>query len=207
MRGVSGNRLAWGILGIVVLMASAVGLTLAATAGPAPAAGSSAGATSSHPGRGGAAGAPGAVGSIGAVNRGSVAAAAPALGWCCTAGSPLGLTATGQAVVPGASTAARSAAITKATADAVTQARAAAQGAGISLGRIINIDVSGPSYPYPLPLGAAARAGTPGSTTIASTGSGTASPGGPGRACPVGVPCPYPGVSAYATVTITWAIG
>ncbi len=195
MRGVGRNRLGWGILGIAVLVTSAVGLTLAATARPVPAASSAGGATSSLTGGGVAA-------STGDVTGPGIGAA-----WCCTAGGPLGLTATGQAAVAGASAAARALAIARAAADAESQARAAAQGAGISLGPVINVDVSGPSYPYPLPLGAAATAGLPGKTSAAPGSSGAASPGGPIPACRAGSPCPYPGAITYATVTITWAIG
>jgi uncharacterized protein YggE len=109
--------------------------------------------------------------------------------------------------VAGASAAARASAIARAAADAESQAKAAAKGAGISLGRIINVDVSGPSYLYPLPLGAAANAGLPGGTSAAPGSSGAASPGRPIPACRAGSPWPYPGASTYATVTITWAIG
>jgi hypothetical protein len=213
MRGVSGNRLAWGILGLVVLVAGAVGLTLAATARPAPAASSRtpAVATSARTGGGVAPGTVLVAGPAGpatsAVNRGSGSPAAPGPVWCCSAATPLGLTATGQASVPGASAAARTSAIAKATADAASQARAAAQAAGVALGRIINVDVSVPGYAYPLPMGAAARAGIPCRTPCASGVTGVATSSGPTSACPAGAMCAYPGASTYATVTITWAIG
>jgi uncharacterized protein DUF541 len=203
MRGVGGNRLAWGILGVVALVAAiAVGLTLAVTARAAPAASPSAGAMTVRAGGSVAAGPAGPA--IGAVSPGSDPNAASAA-WCCSAVSPPGLTATGQAVVPGAS-AARSSAIARAAADAVSQAKAAAHGAGISLGRIINVAVSVPGYAYPLPIGAAARASLPAGTPAAPDGSGPVSPGGPVPACPAGSPCPYPRARNYVTVTITWAI-
>jgi Protein of unknown function (DUF541) len=141
-----------------------------------------------------------------AVNRGS-GSPAPGPVWCCSAATPLGLTATGQASVPGASAAARASAIAKATADAAGQARAAAQAAGVSLGQIINVDVSVPGYAYPLPMGAAARAGALCSTPCASGVTGAATSSGPTAACPAGAMCAYPSASTYATVTITWAIG
>ncbi len=205
MRGISGNRLAWGILGSAVLVASAVGLTLAATAPSAPAASSPAVAAFSRSG-GGVAPVTMGVASTGAVSPGS-SSVAPSPVWCCSAGSPLGLTAIGQAWAPGAGTAARASAITRATTDAVRQARAAAQGAGISLGRIINVDVSVPGYPYPLPMGAAASAGIPSRTPAAPGANGAAQTSGPITTCPADSPCAYPGASTYATVTITWAIG
>jgi hypothetical protein len=125
--------------------------------------------------------------------------------WCCSAGNPLGLAVTGQATVRSAGPAARASAVAKAVADAAGQAKAAASAAGISLGRIINMQVSAPYYPYPLPVGAAAgRAGS-----APSVGGTLAAPGGSVSAvpCPDGSQCPgYPGVSTYATVTITWAI-
>lgn len=203
MRGVGGNRLAWGILGVVALVAAiAVGLTLAATARAAPAASPSVGAMTVRTGGGVAASPAGPA--IGGVSPGSDPNA-PSAAWCCSAASPPGLTATGQAVVAGAS-AARSSAIARAAADAVSQAKAAAHGAGISLGRIINVAVSVPGYPYPLPIGAAARASLPAGTPGAPDGSGPVSPGGPVPACPAGSPCPYPRARNYVTVTITWAI-
>jgi len=203
MRGVGGNRLAWGILGVVALVAAiTVGLILAATARAAPAASPSVGAMAVRTGGGVAADPAGPA--TGSVSPGS-GPHAPSAAWCCSAASPPGLTATGQAVVPDAS-AARSSAIARAAADAVSQAKAAAHGAGIFLGRIINVAVSAPGYPYPLPIGAAARAGLPASTPAASNGSGAASPEGPTPACPAGSTCLYPRARIYVMVTITWAI-
>src|SRR5215469_10810310 len=102
MRGVSGNRLAWAILGGVVLIGSTVGLTLAATAPSAPAASSPVVATSAGTRGGMASGTASTTGlagpATGAVAQGS--GATPV--WCCSAGSPLGVTATGQAAALGA---------------------------------------------------------------------------------------------------------
>ena len=208
MRGFSGKRLAWGIIGSGVLVASTVGLTLAATAS-APAASSAVVATSSRgvAGSGTAVAAGLASPAAGAVSQGSGAPAAAPVWWG-SAGSPLGVTATGQAAVTGTGAAARASAIARATSDAASQAKAAAQGAGILLGRIINVDVSVPGYPYPIPLGAAARASVPTGTGVTSGATGAAYSGAPVTACPVtGSNCMYPPASTYATVTITWAIG
>jgi len=209
MRGFSGKRLAWGITGSAVLVASTAGLTLAATAPSAPAATSAVVATSSRgiAGSGTAVAAGLASGAIGAVSQGSSAPAAAPVWWG-SAGGPLGVTATGQAAVTGTGAAARASAIAKAASDAASQARAAAQGAGISLGRIINLDVSVPGYPYPIPLGAAARGSVPAGTGVTPGAAGAATSGVPVSDCPVtGAKCAYPFASTYATVTITWAIG
>jgi Protein of unknown function (DUF541) len=130
---------------------------------------------------------------------------------CCTAASPLGVTATGQAPVRAAGSAARASAIARAVADAADQAKAAASAAGISLGRIIEMQVSASYYPHPLPSGAAAGrgaciTGAPGATgapgVSASAGAGTSAVSCPGLSrCP-GYPC----LSTYASVTVTWAI-
>jgi hypothetical protein len=211
MRRISGKPLAGGVLGMVVLVASVAGLTLAATAPSAPAASSATAATSSRTGGGAASGTAGparlAGPATGAVHQGSGTPAAPSPVWCCSAGSPLGLTATGQAAVAGTGAAARASVIAKATTDAKGQATAAAQSAGISLGKIINVDVFAPGYRYPLPMGAAAKAGISGGTPAAPGGNGAASSAWPIPACPAGAMCAYPGASTYATVTITWAIG
>lgn len=190
MSGISRARLAWGILGAGVLVASTAGVTLAASARPA--------VVSSPP----AATYPGSGRAVVPVSAGVAGAAgtAPTVsypGWCCSGGTPVGLTASGQATVRGSSAADRASAIARAVADAESQANAAARGARISLGRIINIEVSAPYYPYPLPLGAAGAA-----SPSAAPGAG-----GPISACPTGSRCPYPGVSTYASVSVTWAIG
>ncbi len=126
--------------------------------------------------------------------------------WCCSAGNPLGLTITGQAAARGGGTAARDSAIARAVADAQAQAKAAAQEAGISLGRIINMEVSTPYYPYPIPLGAA-RAGSATGAPAAPGVSGAPGSGAPTSVCPTDSQCPYPVVNTYASVTVTWAIG
>jgi hypothetical protein len=203
MRGTSRTHLILGTLGIFLLVGSSVGVTLAASAGTSSAAGpattasdaGSSGYTTAGPTRAGVVA--GAVRSVGS----SPAVSYPA--WCCSAGNPLGLTATGQATVRGASWAARTLAIARAVADARSQAKAAATAAGISLGRIINMQVSVPSYPYPIPMGAASA---PNAASAATGVSGAADSSPPSTACPAGSPCLYPGISVYATVTVTWAI-
>ena len=129
--------------------------------------------------------------------------------WCCSAGSPLGLTVTGQATVHGTGAAARAAAIAKAVTDATAQAKAAAGAAGISLGRIINMQVSAAYYPYPPPMGAASGGPSPVPGGPGTAGGGPAASGRstPAIACPADSPCPgYPYASMSATVTATWAI-
>jgi hypothetical protein len=101
---------------------------------------------------------------------------------CCINGSIPGLTATGQSDVRGQGTAARDAAITRAVTDATDQAKTAAAAAGITLGAVIDLEISTPPVPYPL-MGGASVGSAP-SPTI--------------------VPVPYP---SYVSVTITWAIG
>jgi hypothetical protein len=208
VREITPARLAWGILGIVVLLVAAVGVTLAASARPSSAV-SSTSLSTSH-GAGAAvntsnAGAlPGTGARVASASISSPTVSYPT--WCCSAGNPLGLTITGQAVARGSDTAARDSAIARAVADAEAQAKAAAQEAGISLGRIINIGVSAPYYPYPLPLGAA-RASSATGAPAAPGVSGVPGSGAPTSACPTGSQCPYPVVNIYASVTVTWAIG
>ncbi len=208
MGRISRAGLLWGFFGVVVLVTVIVWTTRAqaahdraAGAQPAPAA---------SPRRA----------AIAPVSRGVIAGTASAstssrmLPYpvpCCSAGNPLGLTLTGQAVVRGAGTAARVAAVTKAVSDAADQAKAVAGQAGASLGRIINVQVSASYYPYPLPVGATAGtavstgcapgpAGVPGVPSV-NGASGYATP------CPAAARCPaYPGASTTATVTVTWAI-
>ena len=200
MRLTGHTRLSWGILGIAVLMAGVVWATRAASVQSAPAGGLLAVASAAQPN--------GHLGGAGTAIAGESRALIPGPVWCCSAGSPLGLTVTGQATVRAAGSAARASAIAKAVADAAGQAKAAASAAGISLGRVINIQISSPYYPYPLAMGAAGGgagngAGTPGAPSMGSSTAGGAS----------AVPCPglsqdpsYPCVSTYASVTITWAI-
>ena len=187
MRRISSARLTWAILGVLVLMA-AVWAVRAGQARPAPAASPALAATTSV-----------------SSSRipGTVSAAGIALPYpCCPAGNPPGLTVTGQATVHGTGQAARTGAIAKAAADAAGQAKAAASAAGISLGRIINMQVSAANYPYPLPMGAA-------SSGAGAVGGGPGTSGGstPAVPCADTSPCPgYPPASTSATVTVTWAI-
>jgi hypothetical protein len=201
MRLTGHTRLSWGILGIAVLTAGVVWATRAAPTQSAPAGGPPAVAGASASG--------GNLDGAGAAIAGKSTALTPDPVWCCSAGSPLGLTVTGQATVRAAGSAARVSAIGKAIADAAGQAKAAASAAGISLGRIINMQVSAPYYPYPLAVGAAGGV----------AGNGTGPPGAPSVGSPAAagasaVPCSGPSrdpgyrcVSTYASVTITWAIG
>jgi Protein of unknown function (DUF541) len=115
--------------------------------------------------------------------------AAPA--WCCGAsGAVPGLTTVGQATIDGQDPAARDAAIAAAVKDATAQATAAADGAGIQLGSIIDMQVSVmPYYAYPM-MGAA-------------SGSSPGSPGGGGGAEPAPAPDAFQG---SVSVTVTWAL-
>ena len=116
--------------------------------------------------------------------------AAPA--WCCgTSGYVPGLTTYGQATVDGQGAAARDTAIAIAVKDATAQADAAAGAAGITLGAIIDMQVSAmPYYAYPM-MGVAS--GTSGSSP-GSAGSGGMEP------------APDPSFGSVS-VTITWALG
>jgi hypothetical protein len=207
MRGTSRTHLILGILGIFLLVGTSVGVTLAASAGKSSPAGQattasdagSSGYTTAGPARAGVlAGA-----ATGAVRQVSSSPAVSYPAWCCSAGNPLGLTATGQATVRGAGSAARTLAIARAVADARSQAKAAATASGISLGRIINMQLSVPAYPYPIPMGAASA---PNAASAATGISAAADSSPPTTACRAGSPCLYPGISVYATVTVTWAI-
>jgi hypothetical protein len=215
VHAISRARLVWAILGIVVLVASGWGVTLAATARPSSAVSSPYLATSHDAGTAvgtlSAAGLAGTGTGVPTAGAGTVTAAStsPAVSyqaWCCSSGNPLGLTATGQATVHGGGATARDSAIARAVADAEAQAKAAAQEAGISLGRIINIEVSAPYYPYPLPLGAAG-AGSATGPPAAPGVSGAPGSGAPTSVCATRSQCPYPVVNTYASVTVTWAIG
>lgn len=207
MRLTGRARLSWGIIAITVLMAGVVWATNAASAQSSPAVSSRPVASASQP-NGNLAGAGKVI-----VSRSSALMSYP--GWCCAAGSPLGLTVTGQATVRAAGSAARASAVAKAVVDAAGQAKAAASAAGISLGRVINVQVSASYYPSPLAMGAAAgRAacvtgapGAPGATGAPGV-SGSGGAGASALPCPDLSQCPgYPCVSTYASVTITWAIG
>jgi hypothetical protein len=119
--------------------------------------------------------------------------AAPA--WCCgTSGNVPGLTVTGQATVDGQDPSARDAAIAAAVKDATAQATAAADAAGITLGAIIDMQVSAMPYFYPM-MG----------TTSGMSGASGSSPGSPGGG---GMePSPTDPYFGSVSVTITWALG
>ncbi len=117
--------------------------------------------------------------------------AAPA--WCCGAsGAVPGLTTYGQATIEGQDPAARDAAIAAAVQDAMAQANAAAGAAGITLGPIIDMQVSATPYYYPMMGGASGSGSSPGS------------PGGGGGMEPAPVPDMYLG---SVSVTVTWSLG
>jgi hypothetical protein len=111
--------------------------------------------------------------------------------WCCpSSGTVPGLTTYGQAVVKERGQAARDAAIAEAVNDATDQAHAAADAAGITLGAIIDMQVSAtPDYYAPLPE---ANAGSTGIPT-------TPNPGGD---LVKGIP-----FVGNVSVTMTWALG
>ncbi len=114
--------------------------------------------------------------------------AAPA--WCCgTSGYVPGLTTYGQATVDTEGSAARDAAIAAAVQDATSQAHAAADAAGITLGAIIDMQVSATPYYYPM-MGVASGSGS--------------SPGSAGGTGMEPAPDMYLG---SVSVTITWALG
>jgi hypothetical protein len=125
----------------------------------------------------------------------SVAPGIAAPAWCCgTSGSVPGLTTYGQATVDGKDPSARDAAIAAAVQDATAQANAAADAAGITLGAIIDMQVSAmPYYAYPM-VG----------TATGTSGSSPGSPGGGGGMEPVPAPDRYFG---SVSVTITWSLG
>jgi hypothetical protein len=198
MLGIGRVKLACGIGGILALVASTMAVTL--TIADRPATASAAGQTVSPAAVDGVVAAP--VGYNTARTLGTAAQASPAAAypvWCCSGGNPLGLTVIGQGTAHGTSASARQSAIARAVTDARSQAAAAAKAAGVSLGRIINLQVSVPYYPYPLPMGAA----------MGSSGRGTApsSANQPTVTCPVGAVPACPDASVSATVTVTWAIG
>lgn len=207
----------------IAVAASAV-VILAATWASAAAATKAAG-TKPELGTGGLASA------VSGVANSSMISAMPA--YCCPSYSPggaQGLTTYGQASVKGQGTAARDAAITKAIADATEQAKVAAAAAGLTLGKIVDMQVSAPYFAYaggiavsngmatasgsakgaPIPPSTGMETGM--ATGVASSGSGSSggsvgiSPDCPaGASCPVIMPNPMP-VETFASVTITWAI-
>lgn len=203
MRVTGRARWCWGIIAITVLMAGVVWATRAASAQSSPPVSSPPVASGSEPNAN--------LTGAGKVIVSKRSAPMPYPLGCCAAASPLGVTATGQATVRAAGSAARASAIARAVADAAGQAKAAASAAGISLGRVIDMQVSASYYPYRLPPGAAVgRAGcitsAPGATGAPGV-SATAGAGTSAVSCPDLSQCPgYACVSTYASVTITWAI-
>jgi Protein of unknown function (DUF541) len=116
--------------------------------------------------------------------------------WCCggATGSVPGLTTYGQATVDGKDLAARDAAIAAAVQDATAQANVAADAAGITLGPIIDMQVSAAPYYYDYPMMG---------TATGASGSSPGSPGGGGME-----PAPEPGMFyGSVSVTITWSLG
>jgi hypothetical protein len=124
-----------------------------------------------------------------------------------------GVTATGQASVKGQGTQVRDQGIEQAVADAKDQAQTAARAAGVTLGSVIDIQVSAPGYPYPYALGEgvsgeAVPSGkpviVPGTGPVATPCLGTAYCVAPDPAKvspPVAVP-----VETFVSVTMTWSI-
>ena len=119
------------------------------------------------------------------------------IAWFPPNGMMPGVTVSAQAVLKGSGPKVRDEAIRMAVADAKDQAQVAAEAAGMKLGQVLSMQVSGSGYPYP--LGVAGDAG-------ASTSIGVASPVcEKGAAClPTVVPQP---VQTFVSVTVTWALG
>ena len=119
--------------------------------------------------------------------------------WCCIDGTSHGITVTGEGPVHGRGDDARDAAIARAVADATDQAKAAADAAGVTLGAVVDMQISAPMYPYAVPeaVSGSADAGVSSSTSVEPAMC-------PMNTCGGGsAPMPYvPSVS----VTITWAI-
>lgn len=129
--------------------------------------------------------------------------------WCCSTANATGVTATGQGSARGSGPGARAKAIAKAIADAKSQAIAAAGAAGITLGRIIDIEVSAPFYAVPVESSPPAASGAPGNSGSGSAAPATTSPSisNPSTTtCPALPGCSYQ-ASVSASVTLTWAIG
>jgi hypothetical protein len=124
---------------------------------------------------------------------------------CCIGSSGPGLTVTGQASVNAQGTNGRDQAIAQAVGDATDQATAAADAAGVTLGRILDMQVyASVAYPCPVPseVGGTAIAGP-----TANGGGSSPSPGTVGS-CEPSVSCPaQPCVGTYGSVTMTWSIG
>lgn len=118
--------------------------------------------------------------------------------WFPPNGTMPGITVTGQAVLNGSGPKVRDEAIRMAVADAREQAEVAADAAGVKLGQVLSMQVSGSGYPYPIGMAADAAA---------STAVGVATP-----ACAKDAPCPPVIVSpapvqTFVSVTVTWALG
>jgi hypothetical protein len=130
-----------------------------------------------------------------------------------TDGRPQGVTATGQASIKGKGTQVRDQAIQQAVADARDQAQAAAQAAGVTLGSVIDIQVSAPGYPYPVLEGNAASSGIAPPSVIGSGGGAPpTTPSCPSTAVcvapspvPVAPPIAEP-LETFVSVTVTWSI-
>jgi hypothetical protein len=194
MRAHGITRLLIGIIGVAALACGVAWLASAATARPQAA----------GPPRLAAARSSAVLGGAGrGIANGSTAVPGPVL--CCSGGYPLGLTATGQATAQGTGPAARDSAIARAVADARSQASAAASAGGVTLGRVIDLQVSAPYYRYPLPMGVAAGRPPPGASSSGGSAS-PASPASPAVMCSEVSSCPYPAFGAFVTVTVTWAI-
>jgi Protein of unknown function (DUF541) len=139
-----------------------------------------------------------------AANAGSPSASdqpttAPA--WCCIDGTSHGVTVTGVGSVHGRGDDARDAAIARAVADATDQAKTAADAAGVTLGAVVDMQVSAPMYPFAVPEAASGSADSAVSSTTSVE---------PGAMCPMttcgdGGSAPMPFVPSVS-VTITWSI-
>ena len=189
-------RLGLAVVGVIVVIVAAASFANAS------------GRTSLHDVGGGTADAGSAVADPGVAIRPISGSAIAEPAWCCTSGSAPGLTVSGQATVQGEGATARDEAIAQAVADATDQAKAAAQAANITLGKILDMQVAAPpyAYPYPVAAGTSTSVGVPAAETNAASapsGTGTACPG---RAVCAPTPIPVP-IETYASVTITWAIG
>jgi uncharacterized protein YggE len=129
-----------------------------------------------------------------------ISSIASPVAWCCTSGSAPGLTAMGQATIKERGEGARDAAIAEAVADAMDQAKTAADAAGIQLGVVLDLEISAMPIVYPMEGIAPADAGI----AAGSAGGATQGMSGPVTSDPAVPPDQYFG---SATVTVTWAIG
>jgi hypothetical protein len=130
-------------------------------------------------------------------------------------GRPQGVTATGQASVKGRGTQVRDQAIQQAVADAKDQAQAAAQAAGVTLGAVIDIQISASGYPYPYALGEGAGvsgqavpsgpATVPGAEPTITSCPPTTADCYVSKPLPPGPPIAVP-VETFVSVTVTWSI-